>query len=117
MAIFNLLEYTAEGVTCFRDKIATAFLEAANVLQEGGHGDFLHRDYTLSYTAVFGLFFAACKLVAFEDSKNIDHPLTPRQLTKHFEEALLQILTDPIQLAISSSLQAIVLKRHKHAEP
>ena len=42
----NLLEFTVEGVTCFRNRIAPTFIEAAAALQLGGHSDFLHRDFT-----------------------------------------------------------------------
>ena len=40
IAVVNLLKFTAEGVTCFRSKLASILVEAATALQVGWHSDF-----------------------------------------------------------------------------
>ena len=47
LIIAELLEFTAEGVTCFQDRIAPTLVEAAQALEHGGHSDLLHREFTL----------------------------------------------------------------------
>ena len=91
----ELLQFTVEGVTCFQDRIAPTLIEAANALALGGHCDFLHRDYTLCIALVLSFFYKASGVVAEHEAKCIREPSTPKQLARLFEQALVDLLTDP----------------------
>ena len=60
LIIAELLEFAAEGVTCFQNRIAPTLVEAAQALLHGGHSDFLHREFTLCIALVLSLFCRAC---------------------------------------------------------
>lgn len=98
LIIIELLEFSVEGVTCFQDRIALTLCEAAEALREGGHSDFLHREFTLCIALVLSLFFKASGAVAILESRRNKAPSTPARLCKDFEREILRIVTDPYGL-------------------
>ena len=94
LIVAELLEFTAEGVTCFQDRIAPTLVEAAQALDHRGHSDFLHREFTLCIALLPSLFYRACGPVALTESKKNNNPSTPSKLCALFEEEILKIVTD-----------------------